>query len=158
MAARTVTQDRLKEALNYDPETGVFTWAEPGRGKRIGRTTGTVNDEGYVVMTIDQRQYRANRLAWLYVYGEWPEGIVDHENRDRADNRISNLRDATFRQNSHNHGLYSDNRSGISGVCWVKKSSRWHVYFGREYQGCFTDFFEACCARKSAENKFWLHS
>lgn len=104
-----VTQDELKERLTYDPETGVFTWKKARKGN-TGRTAGTHDRDGYIVIHLYQRQYRAHRLAWLYVYGEWPRNQIDHINGIRDDNRILNLRDVTPRENSQNQKFHRDGK------------------------------------------------
>ena len=138
-----LTQERLKEVLNYDPETGVFTWARKGPGVAFGKRAGSFTSEGYRRVTIDKKEYRAARLAWLYVYGEWPSEVVDHINRDRSDDRIRNLRDVPARVNSKNNGSV--------GVCWVKAKKKWQAFIGNVYLGQFEDFDAAVAARKQAE-------
>ena len=151
MAFATLTQLRLKELLDYDPETGVFTWIKPRTGVPLGAEAGSMTHDGYRRIVVDQQEYRAHRLAWLYVYGEMPSGVIDHINRVRDDNRISNLRDVTCRVNSHNHGGYDTNRSGVTGVWWVKSNKRYHAYLGRKYLGCYKKFDDAVFARRKAE-------
>ena len=146
-----LTQERLKQALKYDPETGVFTWAESGRGRKIGRQAGGLTHEGYLRITVDQQEYKAHRLAWLYVHGEWPKQVIDHINRDRSDNRIANLRDVSSMENSNNHGGYSTNSSGHTGVCWNKNEGKWQAYLGRKYLGLYAAISDAVSARKMAE-------
>src|ERR1700733_12078750 len=71
---RPLTIERLKEVLNYDPGTGVFTWAKwtnPRGASRVGLKAGKTNPPGYVVIKIDERDYQAQRLAWFYMNGEW---------------------------------------------------------------------------------------
>jgi hypothetical protein len=100
----TITAERLRQLLHYDPERGVFTWlsrpAERSWNTRFaGTRAGTINGLGYVVIGILGRRYKAHRLAWLYVHGEWPGRELDHINCDKSDNRIANLRPATRSQN-----------------------------------------------------------
>lgn len=98
----TLTQERLKELLHYDPETGIFRWAKTRCSTaRAGQETACCNSHGYRVIRLDYRLYGAHRLAWLYVHGAQPEHI-DHINGVRSDNRISNLRAATKAQNQQN--------------------------------------------------------
>lgn len=112
-----MTQDELKKLLRYDQETGVFTW-EVATSKKIfvGQIAGTVTQEGYVRIGALQKYYLAHRLAWLYVNGEMPDGEIDHINRIRTDNRISNLRAVSRKQNCENLGVRSDNTTGFRGV------------------------------------------
>jgi HNH endonuclease len=96
MADGIITRTRLKEFLHYDPETGVFTWlVKPCRNILAGSIAGNVMNEGYVMVKIDRKNYKAHRLAWLYVHGTFPPDQLDHINRGRADNRLCNLRLST---------------------------------------------------------------
>ena len=97
-----ITQKELHSLLHYDPLTGVFTRIKNRRRARIGDTAGSPDADGYLRISIKNISYKAHRLAWLYVYGEWPKGEIDHENTIKADNHIANLRDATTGQNQQN--------------------------------------------------------
>src|SRR5687768_4110898 len=122
-----LTAERLRELLDYDPDTGVFRWkTRPVRAEYLrtdrawnsrfaGRPAGTLV-KGYVCILIYRRSYRAHRLAWLYVHGEWPRNELDHEHGNRADNRIEKLRSATRGQNMQNRKPNSNNTSGYPGV------------------------------------------
>ena len=91
---------RIREVLDYQPATGAFTWKA---GTRLaGEVAGAVNKRGYIVIQVDGRKHYAHRLAWAHVHGEFPSGEVDHVNRDRRDNRLSNLREATRFGNNRN--------------------------------------------------------
>ncbi len=83
-----LTQERLKEVLSYNPETGIFT---RNPGIRGGEKVGT-NSHGYVSIMVDGYLYQAHRLAWLYMEGYMPEQEIDHISRKRDDNRWCNLR------------------------------------------------------------------
>jgi hypothetical protein len=112
---------RLKSLLTYDGSSGVFTWIE--NGKQAGCNAPT----GYILIGIDGSLYLAHRLAWLYVKGSWPEMRIDHKDQNKANNRISNLRQATVAQNTANSGPRITSRSGFKGVCWDAKNSRWRA-------------------------------
>lgn len=120
-----LTQERLKELLHYDPDTGVFTWLQPGKRRLVGFTAGTVNSRGYLYISIGGKQYRAHRLAWLYMTGEVPENEIDHRNGIGTDNRFANLRKATRSQNKANSATYKSNSSGCKGVGFDKATGRW---------------------------------
>ena len=117
-----ITQAELKERLNYDPETGVFTWRKTSNPKYLGAQTGRIplkgKTAGYVEITISKKDYVAHRLAWLYVYGSFPERALDHINRVKHDNRIANLREATPAQNNMNTGITVRNLSGFKGISY----------------------------------------
>ena len=157
-----LTQARLKELLSYDPDTGNFIWIKKTSvysSILIGSVAGSVNDRGYKYIKIDGKDYRAHRLAWLYVYGEFPDDIIDHMNRDRADNRISNLRIVTQSVNSKNGKIRKNNTSGITGVYWYKPTQKWLALASINKKltrlGLFDTIEEAIAARKAAEKKFY---
>lgn len=110
-----ITQEQLKQVLSYDESTGIFTWlSSHSRNARTGGTAGSKSDKcggGYVSIRVCGYYCGAHRLAWLYVYGKWPSGEIDHINGNKRDNRISNLRDVTRRVNRENQrgGRHSKN-------------------------------------------------
>lgn len=89
-------------ALRYEPSTGHFFWRERRGAVARGAMAGSDDGKGYVLIRIDRKTYKAHRLAWLYVYGELPRGSLDHINRQRSDNSIANLREASAAQNNCN--------------------------------------------------------
>ena len=131
----SITPEQLRAALDYDPLTGVFKWKHRPEcppfwnGRWAGRDAG-VTDNGYRVVTVNRNRYPASRLAWLFVYGEWPENLIDHANGDTGDNRIANLRDATTSQNGGNMRMPQRNKSGFKGVSWVEKRKKWAAQIG----------------------------
>ena len=136
----TLTQARLKELLHYDPDTGVFTWlVNRGRKAKAGDRAGMITDKGYNSICVEGLNHFAHRLAWLYVHGEHPSGIMDHINTVRSDNRISNLRIVTYQENAQNRIVArSDNTSGFLGVArmghkfqsWITLPSKKRLHLG----------------------------
>lgn len=123
-----ITQERLKELLHYDPDTGLFTCARSRPGCRVGAVAGTRRKDGYLVVSLDSRRYFTHRLALLYMTGELPTLDIDHINGDRADNRWCNLREATNSENMQNQRRgHSDSTSGLLGVSWHKNRSKWRA-------------------------------
>ena len=112
-----LTQERLKDLLEYNPDTGVFTWKESRRRARAGGIAGYASrcGEGYIKIKIDCVEYAAHRLSFLYMIGIIPDE-VDHINRDRTDNRWLNLRSVNSMYNARNRGRMNTNKSGITGV------------------------------------------
>lgn len=116
MIARTyISQEKIKEHLNYNPETGVFIWIKrTGRRAIIGRSAGALNRTGYIQITLNGKSYLAHRLAFVYMTGDCPL-VTDHINRKKDDNRWDNLRDSNFNLNASNRVRYK-NKSGFLGV------------------------------------------
>lgn len=120
-----LSQELLKCYLIYDPDTGVFTRkVSINNNCRRGDVAGTIS-RGYVTIAIEGVRYRAHRLAWLYMHGELPNSEIDHVNRNRQDNRISNLRLCTGNENAVNRSMRSDNSSGYRGVSFYKALGKW---------------------------------
>jgi hypothetical protein len=121
-----ITQEQLKEILHYDECTGVFV--RIGRSTervKIGDIVGSVNLSGYVIINIDGDKFRAHRLAFLYMTGEFPKNMVDHIDGVRDNNRWGNLREATSSENMQNQiRARIDNKSGFLGVTRHKPSGR----------------------------------
>jgi hypothetical protein len=121
-----ITQEYLKSILSYDLNTGIFTWIDCRvRYEKNGTVAGTLNKTGDVAIKINGKRYKAHRLAWLYVYGEFPEKLIDHINGIRNDNKISNLRLANRFQNAQNSRKPLNNSSGFKGVSFHKNTGRW---------------------------------
>lgn len=136
---KPLTHARLLELLRYDSESGAFTRigaARPQSAHNIGKPVGTVkagerdNGGGYLIISVDGRPYRAHRLAWFYMTGEWPKDDVDHRDTNRLNNRWSNLRAATRSQNIANCRTPKDNTSGIKGVTFDKTRQKWRAQIG----------------------------
>lgn len=120
------TQEQLKQLVRYDPETGyLYRFNKNGTERLISGT----NSSGYIQTTIEGIFYYGHRLAWLIYYGIVPE-YIDHANRDRSDNRLSNLRDASMSQNIANAKTRIDSVLGIKGVFYRARSNRYYARIG----------------------------
>ncbi len=152
-----LTAERLRDLLNYDPTTGVFTWRAARCGVKIGERAGTVDRLGYRQIALSGKKHFAHRLAWLYVHGMWPPKYIDHINHDTDDNRIANLRDASQSQNLCNARLSKANTSGVKGVSYDAANNRWRAYVcvGRSQQslGRFDTLEAAQTARRNAAER-----
>lgn len=120
----SLTPDRLREVLYYNPILGLFFWK---KGQRKGLIAGNFQKvpPGYVLITIDQKPYLSHRLAWLYTYNRWPKEEIDHINRVKHDTRIKNLRECSRQENRWNTPKYKNNKSGYKGVSFHKESQRY---------------------------------
>lgn len=149
-----VTQKRLKELFDYDPDTGVFKRIKrvTGRKGNIGDIAGSLKTNGYINIFIDRKQYLAHRLAWLYQYGEFPAQMVDHIDGDKSNNKITNLREATRNQNNYNATLSKRNKSGCKCVYKDKVRNQWVVEIKKDNKknhiGRFYKFEDAVKAYK----------
>lgn len=149
----TIDAERLKDLLSYNAETGVFTWRKTKGRAKAGSAAGCKDTCGYEVIRVDNVLYKAHRLAWLYVHGRWPDGLLDHINRKPGDNRIANLREVSQSENMHNATRKS--KSGVPGVRWRHERNRWvaqiRVGYRNHVIGSFLSKDEAVFARRQAE-------
>lgn len=145
-----INAERLREIVDYDPETGEFTWkfCHRRRKNKDGKV-GHLSEAGYVQMYVDGVNTRAHRLAWLHFHGRHPAGYIDHINGDKADNRIANLRDVAPAINSQNRVEPTPrNKIGAIGVSEFRGGYRAHIeaHSVRHYLGTYETLAEARAA------------
>ena len=138
-----ITHEYLLSILDYDAETGVFTWRWRDdvpyaiNSQFFGKAAGGLSNNGYIWISIKYKLYYAHRLAWFYVHGVWPDRQVDHIKNPITDNRICNLRLATHSQNMKNRKIHKNNTSGYKGVTWRKDKNKWQAQIkvnGKKYR------------------------
>jgi len=141
-----ITIDEVREWLDYDPATGALTWKKLRSG--INRNhAGGYDGRGYGRIMFKRRRYMVTHVIWAWVYGVWPDQLIDHVNRDPHDNRIMNLRKATHQQNQINKNAF--NRTGFKGVYKMNRNLAKPFYAiarvnGRNMNlGCFATVEEA---------------
>jgi hypothetical protein len=145
-----IDQEGLKRLLHYNPATGVFTWlVSPSRNVKAGDIAGT-DKEGYTLIRLNRKPYRAHHLVWLYLTGEWPKKNLDHINGVKNDNRWVNLREATHQQNMFNKSSVTRSSSKYKGVYLHKLTNKWscRINIGKKqtYIGLFETEEEAALA------------
>lgn len=170
----------LRQLLRYEPETGKLFWkartpemfsdkqraAKHACSHFNSRFAGkeaftTINDDGYHHSRIFGRMYKAHRVVWAIVTGEWPADQIDHINGIPTDNRFENLRPVTGLENCKNKKTPSSNTSGVIGVSWDKTNKKWkasiRVDGHRKHIGTFDNFLPAVAARKAEEVAHGFH-
>ena len=120
----------LKFWVIYYPDTGEFVWR---RGSRKGLRAGTAptRTRQYRRVCIERVEYLEHVLAWFYMTGAWPQGEIDHRDRDPSNNRLDNLRDVSPLTNALNKGRYRNNTSGFKGVTYCARNGRWSAKIKR---------------------------
>lgn len=151
-----ITQDFLKAYLRYEPDTGrFFKFKDAGGEIEVGHRQ---HRDGYIFVSIDGKKYQAHRLAWLYVYGYLPACDIDHRDRQKSNNAISNLREASDSQNAMNRGVMSSNTSGYTGVTWNKSAGKWQaqakLHGKTHYLGLFKNPLDAAFAYEQFRNEW----
>lgn len=168
-----VSTEYLLSVLEYDPENGVLVWLPRPESmfnshhefkrwntRYAGVRAGFINEEGYVSVKLKGKDRAAHRLIFKMLSLECPNEI-DHINGERSDNRLSNLRSVTLADNMKNKKIYANNSSGVSGVGWYKKYSKWrariHVDGKSILLGYYDNIETAIKARIEAEDTYGFH-
>jgi len=137
--ATTLPIADLRRLVRYEAETGLLFSAETGI-----RVLARMNSNGYFCGEISGRKLLAHRAAWAIVHGSWPT-VIDHINRVKTDNRLCNLREASWSQNALN-SVRGSGRSPFRGVAYLPSKDRWVARFQDAYLGCFATEMEAAIA------------
>jgi len=153
-----ITHAELTCLLYYDRETGNFYWRVNRYGVSKGDLAGSVDSRNkYRRIKINERLYLAHRLAWFYVSGQWPINEIDHIDRNRSNNRICNLREATHAENMMNKPAYKNSKTGIKGVYWHKQHKKYAATIQTrgvtKHIGLYVSIESAALARKQASQK-----
>lgn len=147
--------EQLRERVDYDPATGVFTSKVKTNVWQVGKVLGSLTQDGYLSVMLDGKNYMLHRLAFLFMEGSMPPELVDHINCIRDDNRWENLRHADWELNTRNTLISKNNTSGVIGVSWHKKSGKWQAFVSQDskpvYLGLFASLEEAIAAREAAK-------
>lgn len=152
-----LTAEVVRDMLDFDSETGVFTWRRDiWRGPKKGEAAGYVYRGRYYRIRLRRATYSAHRIAWLHHYGSWPDGMIDHKDGDGLNNSISNLRDVTPQINCQNQRKpQKRNKLGVLGVRQLKDRFRADIRVGnRSFSlGLFSTVEEASTAYIKAKRE-----
>lgn len=138
---------KLRERLQYNPETGNWIWLRSNRSGWNGRPAGSLDAKGYWVIKIDGQSYKSSRLAYLWMTGEWPPDEMDHRDRQPWNDVWTNLRPATRVENLLNRNMIG--QSGHEGIYRHTQNNRWVAQFENIYIGSYKTIEEAVAARKA---------
>lgn len=121
----TISREEIEAELSYNSETGIFTWKKYKQGRKFDLVAGSTSKFGYKMVRLKNKWYYLHRLAWFLHFDSWPKEVIDHINRNPADNRIANLREATHSQNMANASVRSDSSTGVRGVTYHTATGKW---------------------------------
>jgi hypothetical protein len=156
-----LTQAELKEILHYDPETGIFRWRYSVARRVKPWDVAGCGTKNYAHLKINNKTYKAHRLAWLYMTGSWPIDQIDHKDRNKENNKWENLRPATNKQNQENVGLSKANTSNYRGVSWISTRKKWEASLQHNKQrislGYFKTAEEAAKAAAAKRAELFTH-
>lgn len=168
------TLQELEEELNYNPDTGQIFWTRQSRGRRRGKEAGYIWKvkreaisgkapvQRYRVIALNKEILKAHNIAWLLVHGEMPDGyIVDHRDGDGLNNRLLNLRLIPKEENAKNRATAVNNKSGVTGVSFNRKTGKWQATIQtggkKEFLGGFEQKADAIAARREAEKRLGFY-
>jgi len=147
----------IGDYLRY--EDGKLFWTkQPADCIKIGDEAGTLSTlKGRIQIRFRNKLYYAHRIIWLLIKGEQPPKLIDHINNNTCDNRIENLREASYSENQYNVLKRKDNKSGVKGVFWCKRSKKWSARIKKNrkriHVGYFTSLEDAEQAVKKARQE-----
>lgn len=171
-AKADITPELLRQLIALDELTGKMTWKPRDAGffpsaaaaaawnrQWAGRPVGLSKSGGdYLKIGVLQHNFMAHRVVFAIHNNRWPDGDIDHINRDKRDNSVANLREATCTENNYNMGLTKANSSGYKGVSWKKSKGKWQSIIShngkRIFLGEFADIQDAAQAYADASVKY----
>jgi len=156
---RNPSIDEIKDVFEYSPETGILRWKNAtGRRRKTGEIAGCKSTDGRILIGFKGKLFKAHRIAWAIMTGEWPKLQIDHINEDPSDNRWKNLRLANKSQNMRNITRIKSNTSGYKGVSFFKRTEKWRATIAinkkQIHLGYFKTAEEARDAYREASIKF----
>lgn len=152
----SITFEMASKLLSYDPDTGLLRWKDRRLDALSKFSAGAIDKHGYTRIRIHGIDYQGHRIAWLLYYGKFPENQIDHINREKSDNRISNLRNTLPQQNCEN--VFTKER--LQGAQFHRPSGKWRSSIGHNYKRIHIGYFDTAIEAHEAylEKKKQLHA
>ena len=155
MADQIISQDYLHILFEY--KDGHLYWKESGKGKKQTLQVGGPDKDGYIQLCINHKKYKEHRLIYMMHHGYVPK-IIDHIDGNPANNKIENLREATYNQNQYNRKICLKNTSGFKNVMWDKNLNKWYVQIKfngiKKYFGAYNDIDYAVFVADAMRHKY----
>ena len=152
-----LTQEKVRRLFNYRNGTLVWKVTKNNNSAKMGSVAGSISNNGYYMVSFDNKRYFTHKIIWLWHKGYIPEKHIDHRNQDRLDNHIQNLREVSRSCNLRNYENRKDNKSGVRGVHWYKPTKKWQARITSNNKrfslGYYNDFNEAVLARLAGEQR-----
>ena len=79
-------------------------------------SNGSIDKDGYLIIKVKGKQFKAHRIAWFLYYGYFPKSELDHINRNKLDNRIENLRESNRIEQNRNKDKKPNKQTGQIGI------------------------------------------
>jgi hypothetical protein len=150
-----ITPELVREYFDYDPETGRLALRKhmPYQRVAVGTEPGHIDNNGYRRVKLFGKRVQAHILIWMHQYGARPVKLIDHINRIKTDNRLSNLRDVSASMNAANRT--PNNKADFLGVYYYSKTDSWSARISVNHQEIYLGWWktkeEAIAARQAAE-------
>ena len=144
-----ITQKELKALITYDKDSGNFYRVNTNKLIQVNP-----DRDGHIRFRVKNIKIYAHRLAWIYITGSFPENCIDHIDGNPSNNKFTNLREATNKENSRNSKMFKTNTSGVKGVYWHKGKSRWYAHCRVDNKRHFVGTFKNIIDAEKAVNAF----
>ncbi len=149
-----LSQKEVKRLFFYDLISGLLIWKGIQKRTKKWDIAGCFTGK-YPVVGINGKVYLYHQIIWLWHKGYIPENDIDHEDRNKHNTWINNLREVSRMCNNRNTCNPKNNKSKVKGVSWNSKDKIWRAQIQLEgkvrYLSSCLDFTEAVAYRLAAE-------
>ena len=140
------TKEEILKYFFYCKLTGNLLWRYHWAGNKqylIGQIAGSVHKDHnvyYRTVKFEYKSYTVHRVVYFLETGEWPE-TIDHIDGNGLNNKFSNLRAVTTRENAQN--LYLHRNGRLMGSTFDKKAQRWRSQITINYKNIRLGHFDS---------------